>query len=138
MHLIKIERKKKNLIICNNNTMSLFEPNERYRFTFKEINNNKIIEKTLHLTFSEDNYIYDELYKNFDYYECYDDSGFRYVVYVDSIYGKYCCIKSDTDANDNTEYWFHNITHIHLQNQLIFTNLVEYCTTMQKIRKMQK
>lgn len=114
--------------------MSFPQPNNQYKFVFNEYKKNAIIEKNILFTFSDTNTIYPyEIYKNFIPYECYDIDDCRYVLYIDSIHQKYCCVKTDMDPNNGKEYWFHNITKIYLKNKLVFNNSFEYNVPMYKI-----
>lgn len=113
--------------------MDLFLPNIKYTFIFNELKNGIFTKKNVEFTFSDDNIIYSyEIYNNYDNYECYDNDECRYVLYIDKIHKKYCCIKTDKDPNNGKEYWFHNITDIYIKDDLIFTNSPEYCINFKK------
>lgn len=106
--------------------------NYKYNFIYNQLENNEIIEKNMTLIFTVDNFIFsDEIYINYNNYECYDDNDNRFIFYIDSIYNKYCCIKSNEDINNNY-VWFENITKVYLDDELVFTNSFDHKINMCK------
>lgn len=90
-----------------------FTTDTHYELTYQEFYNGLFADKTMKLTFTIDNNIYeDEKQPNCEHYECYDNNNDRFILYVNCITGE-LCLKSDKDPNDGKENWFYNIKNIH-------------------------
>jgi len=100
--------------------MQIFKPGYKYRFVYKESSNNKIIETSMELTFTEENNIFpDEFSNKFDCFEFYDSYDSRFICYI-NLQNQQCQLVSEADPNDNKSNYFYP-AQIYLDNSLIFS-----------------
>jgi len=100
--------------------MQLFKPGYKYKFVYAESYNNKIVDKSIELTFTEENDIYpNELTNTFDCFECFDSHNSRFICYI-NLQNQQCQLVSEADPNDNKSNYFYP-KQIYLDNSLIFS-----------------